>query len=414
MNRILLALAALALFVAPASAELVLIRGGKIVTNTPQGILEADVLLRDDRVVTVGRDLPSSGATVIEAQGRWVTPGVFAAMSHIGLSDISGSGAPNDATVSGALVSAAADVARAFNPSAASIAVTRMEGVTRAAIAPESSGSMFDGRGALVVLDGRTEAVFAPRAFQVARMGEEGADRTGGSRAALWPAFEAALADARSYPARYVSGRGGAVLGELDAAALKPFAEGQGLLLIHTDRASDIREALRFKAANPKMRMAIYGAAEGWLVARELAAAGVAVIVDPLANLPARLETLAARLDNAALLHAAGVKVAIAPGPDRVDGNQARLAPQLAGNAVAHGMPWDAAFAAISRVPAEIFGVDQRVGALAPGRLADVVIWDGDPLDVRSAPVAVFIEGRQTPLVSRQTALRDRYNPARR
>jgi imidazolonepropionase-like amidohydrolase len=107
------------------------------------------------------------------------------------------------------------------------------------------------------------------------------------------------------------------------------------------------------------------------------------------------------------------VTFAIAPAPGSVDAHQARLVLQLAGNAVANGLPWDAAFAAVSRTPAEIFGVGAQLGPLERNYLADVVIWDGDPLQVTSAPTAVFIEGVEQPLISRQTRLRDRYNPTR-
>ncbi len=113
------------------------------------------------------------------------------------------------------------------------------------------------------------------------------------------------------------------------------------------------------------------------------------------------------------LLNRAGVRFAIAPGPGSVDAHQARLVLQLAGNAVANGLPWDAAFAAVTRGPAEIFGVS-NLGRLERNYLADVVIWDGDPLQVTSAPTAVFIEGVQQSLTSRQTQLRDRYNPRNR
>jgi imidazolonepropionase-like amidohydrolase len=401
---------------APAAAETVLIRDGRVVTNGAAGVIEGgDVLVVDGRIAAVGANVsPPSGARVVEAQGRFVTPGAFAAMSEVGLSEISGSGAPNDASVEGALVAAAADAGRAFNPGVTAVAVTRMEGVTRAAIAPSQTATLFGGRGALVSLGGGADSVFRERAFMVLELGETGARRTGGSRAAVWPAFEAALRDAREYPERYRRGQGGAVLNELDAAAVQPFARGQGLFLAHVESAADIRRLIRFRTANPGLRFAIHGGAEAWQVADELARAGIPVIIDPLANLPDRFERLSSRLDNAVLLHRAGVRMAIAPGPGSVDAHQARLALQLAGNAVANGLPWDAAFAAVTRGPAEIFGVGDRLGRLERGYLADIVVWDGDPLEVMSAPTAVFIEGVEQPLASRQTRLRDRYHPQRR
>ena len=399
----------------PAAAETVLIRDGRVVTNGGAGIIEnGDVLIVDSRIRAVGAEIaPPRGARIVEAEGRFVTPGAFAAMSEVGLSEISGSGAPNDANISGDLVAAAADAGRAFNPAATAVAVTRMEGVTRAAIAPSGTETMFGGRGALVSLDGEADSVFRQRAFMVVELGETGARRTGGSRAAVWPAFEAALLDARQYPTRYQRGQGGAVLNEIDAAALQPFARGQGLMLVHVDSAADIRRIIRYQRDNPNLRFAIHGGAEAWQVAGELARSRIPVIVDPLVNLPDRFERLSARLDNAALLNEAGVRLAIAPGPGSVDAHQARLVLQLAGNAVANGLPWETAFAAVSRGPAEIFGVGGELGRLERNYIADVVIWDGDPLEVMSAPTAVFIAGVEQPLVSRQTRLRDRYHPNR-
>ncbi len=413
--RILAALLFAAVLASPAAAETVLIRDGRVVTNGAAGTIEnGDVLIVDGRISAVGADIAAPrGARVVEAQGRFVTPGAFAAMSEVGLSEVSGSGAPNDASVEGNLIAAAADAGRAFNPGVTAVAVTRMEGVTRAAIAPDTS-SMFGGRGALVSLSGGADSVFRQNAFMVVELGETGANRTGGSRAALWPAFEAALRDAREYPGRYRSGQGGAVLNEIDAAALAPFARGQGLFLVHMESAADIRRLIRFERANPTLRFAIHGGAEAWQAAGELAQANIPVIIDPLSNLPDRFERLSARVDNAVMLHRAGVEIAIAPMPGTVDAHQARLVLQLAGNAVANGLPWDAAFAAVSRGPAEIFGVGAQLGRLEGNYLADVVIWDGDPLQVMSAPTAVFIEGVEQPLVSRQTRLRDRYNPTAR
>lgn len=415
MRTTLAALVLAAALVTPAAAETVLINNGRIVTNGSGGIIEnGDVLIVDGRISAVGANVNAPrGARVIEANGAFVTPGAFAAMSEVGLSEISGSGAPNDANVSGDLISAAADAGRAFNPNVTAIPVTRIEGVTRAAIAPSANGSIFDGRGALVSMSGEPDSVFRERAFMVVELGETGAGRTGGSRAALWPAFEAALRDAREYPTRYRSGQGGAVLNEIDAQALQPYARGQGLFLVNVESAADIRRLIRFKRANPSLRFVIHGGAEAWQVADELARSGIPVILDPLANLPDRFERLSARLDNAVLLNQAGVRFAIAPGPGSVDAHQARLVLQLAGNAVANGLPWDVAFAAVSRTPAEIFGAS-NLGRLERNYIADVVIWDGDPLQVTSAPTAVFIEGVQQSLTSRQTQLRDRYNPRNR
>jgi imidazolonepropionase-like amidohydrolase len=413
MKSLLALLWALAIF-SPAAAETVLIRGGHVITNSASGVIDGgDVLIVGDRIAAVGAHVRAPRqARVIDARGKWVTPGAFAAMSEVGLSEISGSGAPNDAEVSGSLVTAAADAGRAFNPEVTAVAITRIDGVTRAAIAPTAQGSMFSGQGALVSMSGDPDSVFREHAFEVVELGETGAERIGGSRAALWPAFEAALRDALEYPGRYRSGQRGAVLGEIDASALQPFARGHGLFLVHVESATDIRALIRFKRAHPGLHFAIHGGAEAWQAASELARANIPVILDPLSNLPDRFERLSARLDNAAILNRAGVRIAIAPQPGSVDAQQARLTLQLAGNAVANGLPWNVAFDAVTRTPAEIFGVGRELGQLKSGYLADVVVWEGDPLEVKNAPTNVFIEGHEEPLTSRQTHLRDRYTPA--
>lgn len=411
MNRRLAALAALAgavLFAAPAAAAPVLITGGRIITNTGAPLEGADVLLNDGRVQAVGRNLAApAGAVRIDAAGKWVTPGLFAVISRVGMAEV-GLDDSGDIGVSGDKpLSAALDAAPAFNPAAAAVAVSRAGGVTRAAIAPDSEG-LFAGRGAIVTLGGAEQAVLKPRAFMLLYAGERGAGVANGSRAAFWPLLEGALEDALAYPARYRGGQSGAVLGELDAQALQPFALGQAPILIAADRAADLREVLALKQRRPALKLAIVGGAEAWRLAGELAAARLPVVVDPMLALPGRFEQLGARLDNAALLEAAGVPVVIGQTPGGDEAFQARLITQYAGNAVANGLRWDAAFAAISSRAAALLGLSDA-GVLKPGARGDVVIWDGDPLEVSSAAERVFIDGAETPLRTRQDALLARY-----
>ena len=198
----------------------------------------------------------------------------------------------------------------------------------------------------------------------------------------------------------------GNVLTRMDAQALMPAVRGEQLILIHASRASDLEAIMDFKEQNPGLRIAIVGADEGWRVADRLAAMKIPVIVDAFSNLPSSFSQLAATSDNASRLAKAGVTVAITNLGDSA--LQARLATQVAGNAVANGLPFDTAMEALTTAPAEIFGMD-GLGVLAPGARADVVAWDGDPLEVTSAPVAVFIDGVSEPMESRQTKLRDRY-----
>lgn len=153
------------------------------------------------------------------------------------------------------------------------------------------------------------------------------------------------------------------------------------------------------------MNVILGGAGEAWMLADALAAAGIPVVLDPSANLPGNFDVLGRTSAAAGRLHAAGVKVAfIPPGTPN-----ARLVVQNAGIAVSMGMPWEAAMDALTVNPAEIFGLADSYGKLADGMDADIVVWDGDPIEVMSSPDAVLIAGDEYPLVSRQTKLRDRY-----
>src|SRR5690606_8562506 len=136
-------------------------------------------------------------------------------------------------------------------------------------------------------------------------------------------------------------------------------------------------------------------------------AAKVPVFVDPLANLPGDFDQLGATMENAARLRAAGVEVGFSQAGDA--SHNARKVRQLAGNAVANGLSWEDALAGLTRVPAEVFGVASSLGTIAPGMRADLVLWDGDPLDVASLARQVWFDGRAIPMRSRQTELRDRY-----
>jgi imidazolonepropionase-like amidohydrolase len=143
---------------------------------------------------------------------------------------------------------------------------------------------------------------------------------------------------------------------------------------------------------------------EGWQIAPELAAAKVPVIVNPLTDIPS-YDGLSPRLDNAALLSKAGVRVIVAS----FDSHNSRDIKQLAGNAVAYGMDWDAALAAVTLAPAAALGIGDRYGSLEAGKVADVVVWSGDPFEFSSAAERVFIRGRDVPLTSRQRQLMERY-----
>jgi imidazolonepropionase-like amidohydrolase len=148
-----------------------------------------------------------------------------------------------------------------------------------------------------------------------------------------------------------------------------------------------------------------YGAKEGWRIADVLAREGIPVILDPMDNIPDSFDAIAARMDNAALLYAAGVKILITSQST----HNSYLSRQGAGNAVAYGLPQDEALKALTINVADIFGLSKERGSIEVGKSADLVIWDGNPLEVSSFVTAVIIDGHSISLMSRSKRLRDKY-----
>ena len=409
IRKLLTSAAILSLMSGAALADTLAVSGGTIWTGTDdEPIANGIVIIVDNEIAAIGDDTLAipDGATLIDADGRWITPGIFTPFTRVGLVEVGAEASTNDISAGESKYSTALNAADAFNPSATSIPVTRIEGVTRMAVAPGNGGSIFAGQGFIADTSGDSTSITQERAFQFITFGEGGAQQAGGSRAAAWVDFQAALDDARSFTARYITNPEGGALNRIDAQALAPAARGQQLILVSLHRASDIRRLISFADNNPTLDFAIIGATEGWLVADELAAADIPVIIDPLDNLPASFEQLAATQYNAERLISAGVTTAFTNLGD--NGHQARLILQAAGNAVGNGVSQADAIRAVTSVPADIFGRSD-LGRLESGALADLVIWDGDPLEITSAPTTVIIEGEIQPLESRQTKLRDRY-----
>ncbi|WP_380876410.1 amidohydrolase [Sphingomonas sp. DBB INV C78] len=413
-----LLLAAAALIAAPAAAETVAITNAKLVIGDGSAPIDnGTVVMRDGRIVAAGRMAPPASASrVIDAEGKWVTPGLVAGFTRMGIVEVDGVSQTNDSSAGKSPFNAALDVAPAVNPRTSAIILNRAEGITRAVVAPESAGSIFAGQGAIIDLGADMNAVQKAKAFQFVEFGESGAAQAGGSRPAAYAAFRNALAEARDYAA----GRRGddALLTRLDAAALVPVVNGQMPLLVHVERGIDILQALELKKEFPSLKMVLVGATEAWTVAEQVRASGVPVLASALADLPASFESLAATQSNIGRLKNAGVPVGIGMINDD-EARQARLIKQYAGNLVAlgkipgaAGLDWGAAFATISSKPAEALGLGGEIGSLQPGRRADVVIWDGDPLELSTAALSVWIDGVEQPLRTRQDKLRDRYRQA--
>ena len=407
--RTLIAIALLSC-VTLANAQTVLIRGATVHTVGEQGVLNnSDVLIRDGKIAEVGSGLSApAGATTVDANGRALTPGLFGGLSAIGVEEVSLEPTTADA---GVILSAPAyemqwrpefDVTAAYNPRSVLVPVARVEGLTWTVLAPASAegGAFLAGQGAAVTLDGRYDAVLPSSRSLFINLGGNANAMSAGSRAGQWMLLDQAIRETRSPSAQDEH----VLLHPAGREALAKFLSG-GRVVFGVARAAEIRRAIAF-AKRYGMKPVIAGGAEAWVVADELAREKVPVLLDALENLPYTFDGIGARLDNAALLNRAGVRIAFT---QFNESHNARKVRQLAGNAVAHGLPKDAALAALTVQPAEIFGLAGERGRIARGQVADLVLWNGDPLEVTSAADAVWIAGKAIEMRSRQTELRERY-----
>jgi len=370
---------------------------------------KADIVITVGRITAVGPNLQApDGATVIEAHGRPVTPALFAGITALGLDEISAEiGSVDKALQSDPLQNNGRmrpefDVTPAYNPHSTSVPVTRIEGYGWTVLNASRFSSIIGGRGRAVSLDGSYESYLSEPILFVG-MGEAASALSGQSRAAQYMLIDQAMQEAAA-PMEWTPD---ALLTAAGRRTLSSYS-GNGTVVFGVERASDILQVLQL-ADRHQFDAVIYGGTEAWMVANQLAEAGVPVILDPLTNLPENFDKLGARLENAALLHHAGVSIAFSADSDSP--HNARKLRQAAGVAVAYGLPFEAGLEALTINPARIFSLPEGYGSIAVDALANLVIWTGDPLEVTSLADAVILNGENMPMVSRQTLLRDRYLP---
>jgi imidazolonepropionase-like amidohydrolase len=405
--RTVLALTAVLGLAPSMAAQTIAITGATAHPVAGAPIENSTVLVRDGRIVAVGVDVEiPDDAERLDATGYVLTPGLIDVGSVLGLSEV---GAVDDtrdyAFGADDPIRAAFDVVDGINPNSSLVPVNRLLGVTTALTSP--SGGLIAGRAAMIDLAGASvdEMLVRPRAAMIASFDAAAA---GGARGGVSLRLREVLEDARFWrDNRAAFDRGAArtlAASRLDLEALQPVLAGEIPFVVRVDRASDIEAVLRI-AADYGLDLVIRSGAEAWMVADDLAAADVPVILSPLTNAPSSFARLGARFDNAALLNAAGVRVILTS----FETHRAGDLTWQAGNAVRAGLDWADALTSVTLTPAAVFGIDGDYGSIESGKVANLVVWSGDPFELSSRPVHVMIRGELVPNTSRQRELLERY-----
>lgn len=416
MRGLALILIVAVLVVPAARASGLAVVNGEIHTQTAAGVIShGTILIEEQRIVAVGANVViPAGTRIVDAGGRNVTPGFFNSFTTLGLEEVIS--AAEDTVDSGSARSSAGpsfDVAFALNANSPAVGVARSTGLTRAISAPTSSATIFNGMGAAIALtDGPT--LLDRRAIGLfVDLTASGRAAAGGTRSAAWSQLVGALHEAKRYDADragYLSNRHAPyALNQQQLDSLVPVLHASMPLVVSANRESDLRQLIDLQRMW-RLRIIVVGGTEAWRLASELAAAHIPVILNPLDNLPTSFDDLGTVPDNALRLHRAGVTLAFGGSVGFGSGpyNVGRVG-IFAGIAMANGLPRDAALAALTSAPARIWGLSDRYGTLASGMEADLIIWDGDPIEPSAAPLMMWVRGHEVSLASRQTLLRDRY-----
>ena len=424
MNRrrtlpLLGALVAAFLGAAPAVAGGWLIRDAVVHVGDGHTVLDdADVLVEGGRIVEVGKDLRApAGVRVIDAAGGHLSPGLTAAPTTIGLVEIGAVRATRDQREVGDL-NPHVNAWIAFNPDSELLGVARANGVLHALVAPQ--GGRVPGRSALLELEGWTHedmSLAKPAALHVnwpslrlnrAKDAKPPLAEQEERRDANLEVIRELFAAARAWHAS----KAGRAAGELPPAdrrpryeAMKPALDAEIPVVVQADDVAQIRSAMDW-AEREGLRLVISGGRDAWIVADELAAAGVPVLIGAVRAMPRRdHEPPDTPFLNPVRLHEAGVPIGFTVG----DPAHLRNLPDEAAMAIAYGLPPEAALAGITSTPARVFGLEDEIGRVAPGLRASLVLWDGPPLEITSRVERLFLDGEELPIDDRHTRLYEKY-----
>jgi imidazolonepropionase-like amidohydrolase len=385
-----------------------------IETVTKGVIQNGTVVISDGKITAVGTNVTvPQGAEIIDCKGQWIYPGMIDGGTHLGLTEVGSDPRTHDFNEIGDVIPQMRALT-AVNPNSTLIPVTRVSGVTTVIASPE--GDLIPGTAALINLHGYTpDQMFAGfegvvinfpntgrRGFFDRRTDEEIKKAADKSLQKLNEAWDKAVQYHKLDSAS--QSKGVAYYPEMQA--LLPVIRGERALLIEVDASKDIQAALKWVKEKKIKKVVLTGVAEGWRVADEIAKANIPVVAGPVLALPSReYDRYDKAYANAGLLKKAGVKVAIRS----MHAENVRNLPYNAGFAAAYGLGREEALKAVTIVPAEIFGVSDKLGSIEVGKTANLFICDGDPFETKTTIKQVFINGWQIPMKNRQTELYDEF-----
>ena len=387
------------------SANSILIKSGQINDGLGNSFI-GDILIVDEKIVEVGKFLNSSSAKIIEAKGKPVTPGLISPISNIGVVEINALDVTNDDSPD--FFGPGFSVFNAFNPHSTLIPWNRSNGVTSSISTPGYSSHIFKGMGSFYLLDGDIDITGNADVAMYSRLGA-----VGGSRAETIQIMESMFELALNKDELELEELLGTTFASSmdmqlqDIQALSRVVNREIPLVLEVNRAIDILQALRLKN-DYDLELVLMSVEEAPLVLDQILASGVSVIIDPMDNIPDSFDELASNIKLGGILSNAGIKVMFSTQRS----HNYHLMRQGAGNAVAHGMTYQAGISGMTSIVADVFNIQDR-GSIKEGYFADIVIWSEDPLEPSAYPTTVIINGSEISLETRASRLTERYTDKR-
>lgn len=403
----------------PVVGQTFAIQGGTVHTLAGDPFV-GTVVIRDGRILAVGMnvDVPSD-AEIVDATGRHVYPGMFDAVTTLGLTEVGAVEMTNDSREQGDF-NPHLQAATAVHPSTEHIPVARANGITHAMAVPQGGGGAIPGQASLIGLDGWTveEMYMNPGAAMSINYpslgGGGGRGRRGGGGGGSWRDVQERYEDQVSRLDEWLDGgrqyaqavaAGTEIRRDLKLEAMARVVNRDIPVLLSANGARDIRNAVEWAEAQ-NIRYVITGGREGWKIADWLADHDVPIILSPTQTMPSGPDaSYAEAYSNPGVLYAAGVKIAFAT----FNSSNSRTLPYEAAMAVPFGLPLEAALDAVMKNGAEMLGLDGDIGTIEVGKMANVIVTDGNPLEIQTEVTNLFILGRQVSTDNKHRSLYEKY-----